>query len=105
MDFIYYRIACDSWLMLEFPVSDNGQALLMKATKLRNKWDFLLNQQLQGIRCIPFNMIKLYFLFLPFYLFNIYCKININYLIFQDLMMQIMKLMILVKLSKILLKN
>ncbi|XP_011867722.1 PREDICTED: probable ATP-dependent RNA helicase DHX34 [Vollenhovia emeryi] len=41
-------IACDSWLMLEFPVADSGQILLMKATKLRNKWDFLLNQQLQG---------------------------------------------------------
>lgn len=34
--------------MLEFPVPDSGQTLLMKATKLRNKWDFLLNQQLQG---------------------------------------------------------
>ncbi|XP_011163532.1 probable ATP-dependent RNA helicase DHX34 [Solenopsis invicta] len=41
-------IACDSWLMLEFPVPDSGQNLLMKAVKLRNKWDFLLNQQLQG---------------------------------------------------------
>ncbi|KAL0125435.1 hypothetical protein PUN28_004512 [Cardiocondyla obscurior] len=41
-------IACDSWLMLEFPVPDTGQVLLMKAVKLRNKWDFLLNQQLQG---------------------------------------------------------
>ncbi|XP_018399875.1 PREDICTED: probable ATP-dependent RNA helicase DHX34 [Cyphomyrmex costatus] len=42
-------IVCDSWLMLEFPAPDSGQILLMKATKLRNKWDFLLNQQLQGI--------------------------------------------------------
>ncbi|XP_077256228.1 putative ATP-dependent RNA helicase DHX34 isoform X2 [Temnothorax americanus] len=41
-------IACDSWLMLEFPVPDSGQVLLLKAAKLRNKWDFLLNQQLQG---------------------------------------------------------
>ncbi|XP_018310380.1 probable ATP-dependent RNA helicase DHX34 isoform X2 [Mycetomoellerius zeteki] len=41
-------IVCDSWLMLEFPTPDSGQILLMKATKLRNKWDFLLNQQLQG---------------------------------------------------------
>ncbi|XP_011135591.1 probable ATP-dependent RNA helicase DHX34 [Harpegnathos saltator] len=40
-------IACDSWLMLEFPVPDTGQTLLMKATKLRNEWDFLLNHQLQ----------------------------------------------------------
>lgn len=48
MTFVFYRIACDSWLMLEFPIPDSGQTLLMKATKLRNKWDFLLNQQLQG---------------------------------------------------------
>ncbi|XP_018359215.1 PREDICTED: probable ATP-dependent RNA helicase DHX34 isoform X2 [Trachymyrmex cornetzi] len=41
-------IVCDSWLMLEFPAPDSGQILLMKAVKLRNKWDFLLNQQLQG---------------------------------------------------------
>ncbi|XP_076640084.1 putative ATP-dependent RNA helicase DHX34 [Colletes latitarsis] len=40
-------IVCDSWLALEFPVPDSGQTLLIKATKLRNKWDFLLNQQLQ----------------------------------------------------------
>ncbi|XP_012137254.2 putative ATP-dependent RNA helicase DHX34 isoform X1 [Megachile rotundata] len=40
-------IVCDSWLALEFPVPDSGQTLLMKATKLRYKWDFLLNQRLQ----------------------------------------------------------
>ncbi|KAG7203421.1 hypothetical protein KM043_013488 [Ampulex compressa] len=40
-------IVCDSWLALEFPVPDSGQTLLMKATKLRQKWDFLLNQRLQ----------------------------------------------------------
>ncbi|XP_076664507.1 putative ATP-dependent RNA helicase DHX34 isoform X2 [Andrena cerasifolii] len=45
----FSMIACDSWLALEFPMPDSGQTLLMKATKLRNKWDFLLNQQLQGI--------------------------------------------------------
>jgi len=38
--------------MLEFPVLDNGQNLLFKAVKLRNKWDLLLNQQLQGKRHI-----------------------------------------------------
>lgn len=38
---------CDSWLELKFPIPDSGQILLMKATKLRHKWDFLLNQQLQ----------------------------------------------------------
>ncbi|XP_054004317.1 probable ATP-dependent RNA helicase DHX34 [Hylaeus anthracinus] len=40
-------IVCDSWLALEFPIPDSGQTLLMKANKLRNKWEFLLNQQLQ----------------------------------------------------------
>lgn len=41
-------IICDSWLMLEFPVPDNGQNLLLKAVRLRSKWDLLLNQQLRG---------------------------------------------------------
>ncbi|XP_029161453.1 probable ATP-dependent RNA helicase DHX34 isoform X2 [Nylanderia fulva] len=45
---IFSLMVCDSWLMLEFPVPDSGQTLLMRATKLRNKWDFLLKQQLQG---------------------------------------------------------
>ncbi|KAG6801736.1 ATP-dependent RNA helicase DHX34 [Apis mellifera caucasica] len=40
-------IVCDSWLELKFPIPDTGQTLLMKATKLRHKWDFLLNQRLQ----------------------------------------------------------
>ncbi|XP_029667898.1 probable ATP-dependent RNA helicase DHX34 isoform X2 [Formica exsecta] len=44
---IFSLIACDSWLMLEFPVPDSGQTLLIRATKLRNKWDFLLNRRLQ----------------------------------------------------------
>jgi len=49
--------------MLEFPVPDSGQILLMKATKLRNKWDFLLNQQLQGKKCIS-NELCFFFFFL-----------------------------------------
>lgn len=65
IDFTFYRIACDSWLMLEFPVPDSGQTLLMRATKLRNKWDFLLNQRLQGTKHISFDMIKLYYFSLP----------------------------------------
>jgi len=52
MIFISCSIVCDSWLMLEFPVLDNGQSLLFKAVKLRNKWDLLLNHQLQGTRHI-----------------------------------------------------
>lgn len=47
---VFCRIVCDSWLELKFPIPDSGQILLMKATKLRHKWDFLLNQQLQGIK-------------------------------------------------------
>ncbi|XP_012281786.1 probable ATP-dependent RNA helicase DHX34 [Orussus abietinus] len=38
---------CDSWLSIEFPVPDSGQTLLLRADKLRQKWDFLLNQRLQ----------------------------------------------------------
>ncbi|OAD52775.1 putative ATP-dependent RNA helicase DHX34 [Eufriesea mexicana] len=40
-------IVCDSWLELTFPIPDSGQTLLLKATKLRHKWDSLLNQRLQ----------------------------------------------------------
>ncbi|XP_017888997.1 probable ATP-dependent RNA helicase DHX34 [Ceratina calcarata] len=47
---IFSIIVCDSWLQLEFPVPDSGQILLMKATKLRHKWDFLLNQRLKDSR-------------------------------------------------------
>lgn len=48
MYILYFRIVCDSWLTLEFPVAETGQLLLLKASKLREKWDFLLNQRLQG---------------------------------------------------------
>lgn len=54
MSFSFYSMVCDSWLALEFPVPDTGQTLLIKATKLRNKWDLLLNQQLQGTKQNPF---------------------------------------------------
>ncbi|KAK2587022.1 hypothetical protein KPH14_010983 [Odynerus spinipes] len=40
-------IVCDAWLSLEFPVPDTGQTLLMKSTKLRQKWEFLLNKRLK----------------------------------------------------------
>ncbi|CAK9825387.1 Probable ATP-dependent RNA helicase DHX34 [Anthophora retusa] len=43
----FSRIICDSWLELMFPIPDSGQILLMKATKLRHKWDSLLNERLQ----------------------------------------------------------
>lgn len=40
-------LICDQWLALEFPVPDSGQALLMRAIKLRNKWEFLLSERLK----------------------------------------------------------
>ncbi|XP_043483422.1 probable ATP-dependent RNA helicase DHX34 [Leptopilina heterotoma] len=43
----FSMIVCDSWLTLEFPVAETGQLLLLKANKLRQQWDFLLNQSLQ----------------------------------------------------------
>lgn len=42
-------MVCDAWLLLEFPLPDTGQTLLMKSTKLRHKWEFLLNERLKGI--------------------------------------------------------
>lgn len=45
-------IVCDAWLSLEFPVPDTGQTLLMKSTKLRHKWEFLLNKILQDSESI-----------------------------------------------------
>ncbi|KAK0083179.1 hypothetical protein PV325_009214 [Microctonus aethiopoides] len=38
---------CDLWLSLEFPIPDSGQNLLMRASKIRQKWDYLLTKQLQ----------------------------------------------------------
>ncbi|XP_034943062.1 probable ATP-dependent RNA helicase DHX34 [Chelonus insularis] len=43
---IFSLIVCDCWLMLEFPIPDSGQNLLLKATKIRQKWDLLLAKQL-----------------------------------------------------------
>ncbi|XP_012261756.2 probable ATP-dependent RNA helicase DHX34 [Athalia rosae] len=46
-NYTFSILVCDAWLKLEFPMPDSGQILLMKATKLRQKWDTLLNQRLQ----------------------------------------------------------
>ncbi|XP_053611726.1 probable ATP-dependent RNA helicase DHX34 isoform X2 [Plodia interpunctella] len=43
----FTRIVCDSWLLLEFPYPDTGLNLLMKATKLRQRWDALINRRLE----------------------------------------------------------
>ena len=58
-------MVCDSWLALEFPIIDTGQILLMRATKLRQKWDYLLNLQLQSKKLLSTILIK-YIIFLHF---------------------------------------
>ncbi|KAI8434126.1 hypothetical protein MSG28_012256 [Choristoneura fumiferana] len=42
----FSRIVCDSWLLLEFPFPETGLNLLLKATKLRQRWDALINRRL-----------------------------------------------------------
>ncbi|GBP85155.1 Probable ATP-dependent RNA helicase DHX34 [Eumeta japonica] len=42
----FSRIVSDSWLLLEFPYPENGLNLLLKATKLRHKWNALINRRL-----------------------------------------------------------
>ncbi|XP_052742483.1 probable ATP-dependent RNA helicase DHX34 isoform X2 [Bicyclus anynana] len=42
----FTRLVCDSWLLLEFPYPETGLNLLMKAIKLRQRWDALINRRL-----------------------------------------------------------
>ncbi|XP_049871355.1 probable ATP-dependent RNA helicase DHX34 [Pectinophora gossypiella] len=42
----FTRIVCDSWLLLEFPYPESGLNLLLKAVKLRQRWDALINRRL-----------------------------------------------------------
>ncbi|KAJ2949643.1 hypothetical protein O0L34_g15568 [Tuta absoluta] len=42
----FTRIVCDSWLLLEFPYPETGLNLLLKAVKLRQRWDALVNRRL-----------------------------------------------------------
>ncbi|CAH0399530.1 unnamed protein product [Chilo suppressalis] len=42
----FTRMVCDSWLLIEFPYPDTGLNLLLKATKLRQRWDALINRRL-----------------------------------------------------------
>ncbi|KAG6453031.1 hypothetical protein O3G_MSEX007941 [Manduca sexta] len=44
----FTRIVCDSWLLLEFPYPETGLNLLLKAVKLRRRWDALINSRLAG---------------------------------------------------------
>ncbi|CAH2087005.1 unnamed protein product [Euphydryas editha] len=43
----FTRLVCDSWLLLEFPYPESGLNLLMKAVKLRQRWEDLINRRLQ----------------------------------------------------------
>ncbi|XP_053681351.1 probable ATP-dependent RNA helicase DHX34 [Anopheles nili] len=45
----FSRIVCDSWLCLDFPAPESGQALLLKATKLRRLWNRLLTEKLKSL--------------------------------------------------------
>ncbi|VVC91590.1 unnamed protein product [Leptidea sinapis] len=42
----FTRIICDSWLLLEFPYPDSGLSLLLKAARIRQRWDALINRRL-----------------------------------------------------------
>ncbi|XP_045450115.1 probable ATP-dependent RNA helicase DHX34 [Melitaea cinxia] len=42
----FTRLVCDSWLLLEFPYPESGLNLLMKAVKLRQRWEALINRRL-----------------------------------------------------------
>nr|CAD7574761.1 unnamed protein product [Timema californicum] len=46
----FSRLVCDSWLLLEFPVPEAATNLLLKAAKLRNKWEELLNLRLEAVQ-------------------------------------------------------
>uniref|UniRef100_A0A182Q8L6 RNA helicase n=1 Tax=Anopheles farauti TaxID=69004 RepID=A0A182Q8L6_9DIPT len=45
----FSRIVCDMWLCLDFPAPESGQALLLKATKLRRLWNRLLAEKLKAL--------------------------------------------------------
>ncbi|KAM3961684.1 LOW QUALITY PROTEIN: putative ATP-dependent RNA helicase DHX34 [Aphomia sociella] len=42
----FTRIVCDSWLLMEFPYPETGLNLLLKAAKLRQRWEALINRRL-----------------------------------------------------------
>ncbi|XP_027848814.2 probable ATP-dependent RNA helicase DHX34 [Aphis gossypii] len=43
----FSQIICDSWLLMEFPLPEAAENLILKATKLRNTWDNLLKLKLE----------------------------------------------------------
>ncbi|XP_052863354.1 probable ATP-dependent RNA helicase DHX34 [Anopheles cruzii] len=45
----FSRIVCDAWLCLDFLTPESGQALLLKATKLRRLWNQLLVEKLKAL--------------------------------------------------------
>lgn len=47
------RMVCDSWLCLDFPLHESGQALILKASNLRRKWNKLLANKLDGTIVLP----------------------------------------------------
>ncbi|XP_044019981.1 probable ATP-dependent RNA helicase DHX34, partial [Aphidius gifuensis] len=51
----FTMIICDSWLQLAFPIPDSGQNLLFKATKIREKWNYLLTKQLEESKQLDIN--------------------------------------------------
>lgn len=44
-----FRIICDSWLCLDFPLPESGQNLLLKASNLRRTWNKLLANKLESL--------------------------------------------------------
>lgn len=43
---VFSVVICDNWLGLEFPVIDSGMNVLIRAIKIRERWDLLLKKQL-----------------------------------------------------------
>lgn len=44
----FSRVICDSWLCLDFPFPETGQTLVLRAAKLRKRWNDLVTQKLES---------------------------------------------------------
>lgn len=42
----FSRVICDSWLCFDFPYPESGQTLILRAAKLRKRWNDLVTQKL-----------------------------------------------------------
>lgn len=42
------RVICDSWLCLDFPFPETGQTLVLRAAKLRQRWNRLVTMKLES---------------------------------------------------------